>query len=417
MKLLFLVLDGAADNANDVPTPYMAANKPGLDGLARQSRMGVHYPLGRGVAPESDSAVMSILGYDPNKYYTGRGPLEALGAGYKIREGYEVAFRANFATIDASRNIVDRRVGRNLSSEEAAELARAVDNMKLGGGRGYARVIPTIGHRAVVVIGSSDRLSGYVSNNDPGYARQGKISIAVPNPGKKLPPLEALDSSEEARRTAELANEFVDKAIKILADHEVNKRREREGKLPGNVILIRDAGHEIPHVEPAEKVFGLRFGAVTEMPVERGIAIALGMDSMPVSKYVGTKEEVLGERLEATLRLLDRVDVAYVHLKGPDEPGHDGDFKRKVEEIEAIDKYYVQRLNSDSLAVLVTSDHATPWRLRSHSGDPVPFMVKTGSGGDGFSRFDEVNALKGSLGIVEHGWFLLPLVLKLLRKD
>ncbi len=169
------------------------------------------------------------------------------------------------------------------------------------------------------MIGSSDRLSGYVSNNDPGYARQGKISIAVPpNPGKKLPPLEALDSSEEARRTAELANEFVDKAIKILADHEVNKRREREGKLPGNVILIRDAGHEIPHVEPAEKVFGLRFGAVTEMPVERGgIAIALGMDSMPVSKYVGTKEEVLGgERLEATLRLLDRVDVAYVHLKG-----------------------------------------------------------------------------------------------------
>lgn len=124
MKLLFLVLDGAADNANDVPPtpPYMAANKPGLDGLARQSRMGgVHYPLGGrgGVAPESDSAVMSILGYDPNKYYTGRGgPLEALGAGYKIREGYEVAFRANFATIDASRNIVDRRVGRNLSSEE-----------------------------------------------------------------------------------------------------------------------------------------------------------------------------------------------------------------------------------------------------------------------------------------------------------
>ncbi len=89
------------------------------------------------MAPESDSAVMSILGYDPNKYYTGRGgPLEALGAGYKIREGYEVAFRANFATIDASRNIVDRRVGRNLSSEEAAELARAVDNMKLGAGGG-----------------------------------------------------------------------------------------------------------------------------------------------------------------------------------------------------------------------------------------------------------------------------------------
>ena len=98
-KLLFLVLDGAADDPSNPPTPYMAANKPGLDELAKSSIMGMHYPIGKGIAPESDAAVMSILGYDPDKYYTGRGPLEALGAGYRIKDGYEVAFRANFATI------------------------------------------------------------------------------------------------------------------------------------------------------------------------------------------------------------------------------------------------------------------------------------------------------------------------------
>jgi len=411
-KLLFLVLDGAADDPSNSPTPYMAANKPGLDALAKSSIMGMHYPIGKGIAPESDAAVMSILGYDPDKYYTGRGPLEALGAGYKIRDNYEVAFRANFATIDSSRNIIDRRVGRNLTSEEAAELARAVDGMELGGGEGYARVIPTIGHRAVVIIGSQNKLSGFVSNNDPGYVRQGKISVAVPNPGTKLPLIEALDSSEEARRTARLANEFMEKAIQVLANHEVNKKRTGEGKLPGNVILMRDAGHEVPHVKPIREVFGLSFGAVTEMPVERGIAIALGMDSAPVSKYIGSKDEILMERLDATMQLLKRVDVAYVHLKGPDEPGHDGDFKRKVAEIEAIDKYYIQRLSLNDTAILVTSDHATPWKLKSHSGDPVPFMLSAGTASDGFSSFNEVNASRGSLGIVEHGWLLLPLVLK-----
>jgi phosphoglycerate mutase (EC 5.4.2.1) len=155
MKLLFLVLDGAADRPNERgETPLSMAKKPNLDSLSVKGALGFHYPLGVGRAPESDAAVLSILGYDPDKYYTGRGPLEALGVGYSIREGVEVAFRANFATIDPeSRVIIDRRVGRSLESWEARELAKAVDGMELGGGLGYARVIATIGHRAVVVIG------------------------------------------------------------------------------------------------------------------------------------------------------------------------------------------------------------------------------------------------------------------------
>jgi 2,3-bisphosphoglycerate-independent phosphoglycerate mutase len=413
MKLLFLVLDGAADRPNERgETPLSMAKKPNLDSLSVKGALGFHYPLGVGRAPESDAAVLSILGYDPDKYYTGRGPLEALGVGYSIREGVEVAFRANFATIDPeSRVIIDRRVGRSLESWEAKELAKAVDGMELGGGLGYARVIATIGHRAVVVIGvKSGRLSGDVTNNDPAYARVGKVSVAVPNPDKMLAQVRPLNPQDEAASlTARLANEFVDKAINILKDHPINRERAGKGKLQANVILIRDAGDSLPKVTPINQLYGLKFGAVAEMPVERGIARALGMDVEEVKLYDAPKDEVLGERFEATMKLLDRVDVAYVHLKGPDEPGHDGDLNGKIKAIEDIDAYYVAKLVRENWdeSLLVTSDHATPWILKAHSDDPVPIMLKSSRvKADGLT-LSEVNAAKGSLGKFEYGWLIM----------
>ncbi|ABW01186.1 alkaline phosphatase family protein [Caldivirga maquilingensis] len=416
MKLLFLVLDGAADRPNERgETPLSMAKKPNLDSLAVQGALGLHYPLGVGKAPESDAAVLSILGYDPDKYYTGRGPLEALGVGYRVKEGYEVAFRANFATINPeSRIILDRRVGRSLESWEAQELAKAVDGIELGGGLGYARVMATIGHRAVVIIGvKSGRLSGDVTNNDPAYVRVGKVSVAVPNPDNKLAQIRPLNPQDEASSlTARLANEFVDKVISILKDHPLNKERARKGLLQANVILMRDAGDSLPKVTPINQLYGLKFGAVAEMPVERGIARALGMDIEEVKLYNAPKDEVLSERFEATMRLLERVDVAYVHLKGPDEPGHDGDLKGKVKAIEDIDEYYVARLikgNWDG-SILVTSDHATPWSLKAHSDDPVPIMLKSSRvKADGLT-FNEVNASKGSLGRFEYGWLIMSRV-------
>ncbi|WP_291999583.1 alkaline phosphatase family protein [Caldivirga sp.] len=413
MKLLFLVLDGAADRPNEKgETPLSMAKKPNLDSLAVQGALGYHYPLGVGRAPESDAAVLSILGYDPDKYYTGRGPLEALGVGYRVKEGHEVAFRANFATINPeTRVILDRRVGRSLESWEAQELAKAVDGIELGGGLGYARVIATIGHRAVVIIGvKSGRLSGDVTNNDPAYVRVGKVSVAVPNPDNRLAQIRPLNPQDEAASlTAKLANEFVDKVINILKDHPLNKERAKKGLLQANVILVRDAGDSLPKVTPINQLHGLKFGAVAEMPVERGIARALGMDVEEVKLYNAPKDEVLGERFEATMKLLERVDVAYVHLKGPDEPGHDGDLKGKVKAIEDIDEYYVAKLIKSNWgdSILVTSDHATPWALKAHSDDPVPIMLKSRKvKADGLT-LNEINASKGSLGKFEHGWLIM----------
>lgn len=422
MKLVYLVLDGVADRPQDGVTSLEAADHPALDELARSAKAGLMYTIGRGVAPESDAAVISILGYNPHEEYTGRGPLEAVGAGLELREGYEVAFRANFATVDPeTRRIIDRRCGRNLSSEEARELAKALDGVELGVYDAYARVVATVGHRAVVVIGSrSYRLSDAVENTDPAYAKHGYVSVAKPAFEPFVAESKPLDSSAEARRTAELVNRFTELSISILRSHPVNLRREGEGKLPANAILLRDSGGRLPRLQPISGKFGLRFGAVVEMPVEIGVARVLKMDVEAVPPPTADKEHDYRVRLEATLKLLERNDAVYVHLKGPDEPGHDGDFKSKVASIEAIDRFYVapllEALRGRDVAVVVTADHATPYTRKSHTDDPVPLVLSApGIKPDGLSRLTEKECSRGSLGVIEHGWEALPRVLEVLR--
>ena len=422
-KLLFIILDGAADRVDSGPTPLEAAETPGLDFLASSGVCGLHYPVEPGLAPESDLATLSLLGYRPDRYYTGRGPLEALGAGLEIREGREVAFRANFATIDpATRRIIDRRVGRSLTSREAHELASALDGMRLDGD-GYARVRATVGHRAVVVIGSKSRkLSAAVQNIDPAYRRRGLFSEAVPNPSMVLPRCEPLEDTEEARETCRLVDEFVEKSIEVLDRHPVNVERERKGLLKANAILLRDAGDRVPKLPPEEEVVGFSpAAAIAEMPVEVGIARAASMRIYSVSPPSGSLERDMPERLEAARRALRESGFVYVHLKGPDEPGHDGDFDRKKRAIELIDKLFIKPIIEDvereGAAVLVTSDHATPWRLKSHSGDPVPWLLYIPGRGSGPGAFNERTCMEKAVAKLEHGWELLPYVRKLLGKS
>lgn len=422
LKLLYLVLDGVADRING-ETSLEVAETPGLNELVSKAKCGLQYSIGRGIAPESDVAVISILGYDPHKYYTGRGPLEALGVNIKIKEGSEVAFRANFATVDADSEdlvILDRRCGRDLSSEEAKELAKAVDDLDLGIDDGYVRVQSTVGHRGVIVLGSELGLSDNVGNTDPAYAKVGKISTAKESYESKVSLCEPLEDTSEAKRTAELANIFTRKALEVLDSHPVNQKRESLDKLKGNILLLRDAGGSLPKVKPINEVFQASFAAVTEMPVENGVAKLLGMDTGEVSPPTENKKADLEERLERTEKLLEKHNVVYTHLKGPDEPGHDGDFKRKVQSIEEIDRYFVRELlkhyDLSELAVLVTADHATPPELKVHSDDPIPFMIAYEKlQPDNIKKFSERECMKGSLGVIEHGWELLPMIMKMIR--
>ncbi len=423
-KYILLVLDGVADSLRYRPTSLELANTPGLDQLAKMSVCGGFHPIDRETAPESDAAVFSMLGYDPHSISVGRGLFEALGAGLSIKEGYEVAFRANFATVDpATKRIVDRRVGRTLSSEEGRELAKAVDGMELGLYDGYARVVATVGHRAVVIIGSrSHRLSADVSNTDPAYGRKGRISIALPKYEPYVARCVPLVDSDEARRTAELVNIFTERVVEILDKHPINEERAKRGLLKANAILLRDAEDRYPSIEPIEKLYGKRFGAVAEMPVEKGIARLLGMEIAEVSPPSEDKAKDYLERLEATLSLLERVDVVYVHLKGPDEPGHDGDKQRKVRSIELIDRYFIQpllnRVDLEKVAIIVTADHATPPEFKAHTAEPVPLMVAYAGlkKRDPIERFTEAECFtKGSIGVLEHGYEMLRRVFSIVE--
>lgn len=416
-KVFYVVLDGAADGPEAPRSALEEASKPNIDFIAGRGACGLLYVVGRGVAPESDAAVMSLLGYDPARYYTGRGPLEALGAGLEFRDG-EVAFRANFATVDPStKRIIDRRAGRSLTSREARELARALDGMELAGGEGYARFAATIGHRAVLVLGHrGSRLSGMVSNSDPAYERKGHLSVARERFEPYIARIEPLEDTPEARLTADLANEFTVKAIEVLDGHPVNEERRRRGLPPANAVLLRDAGDRLPPAEPFAEKFGLRAASIVEMVVERGIARALGINDVPVEVEGRDRRDLLREEALKALEVARSHDLVYVHLKGPDEPGHDGDFKGKVAAIEAIDRVFmarvVERLGGKA-AFIVTSDHATPYTLRAHSGDPVPFMISWPGAPRGPGKFDEESCRGDTL---VGGYRLIPLALRTLKR-
>jgi len=421
VKLLYLVLDGMADSLKDPVTSLEKARKPGLDFIARNGVCGLMYVIGKGVAPESDAAVISLLGYDPHEVYTGRGSLEALGAGLSFREGYEVAFRANFATVDPKTlRLIDRRVKRSLLSEEARELAKAVDNVDLGKYGGYARVKATIGHRAVVIIGSREhRLSPMVENSDPAYYRKGLISVASKTFKPYIKEVTPLENTEEAKITAELANIFTRKAIEILDKHPINEERRRKGLLPANAILLRDAGGELPKTTPLPEKYSAKFALIAEMPVELGIGRAFGAYVREVPSPTGDPEKDYKVRLEETLKLLKEYDIVYVHLKGPDEPGHDGNMELKKKRIEEIDKYFVQPFLKEkpgNIAVLVTADHATPPSARTHTDDPVPLALYAPNiAPDDVVKYTEKECSKGELGIFKHGWNMLPTILKKIK--
>lgn len=420
-KLLYIVLDGAADGLNPPKSSLGTAYKPNIDKLARSARCGLVYTVGKGIAPESDEAVISILGYDPHKYYTGRGPLEAVGAGVSFREG-EVALRSDMATVDpTTMRIIDRRAGRNVTDEEGAELAKAIDGMRLDNGHGLARFVHTVAHRGVLVLSHDEvKLSANISNTDPAYEREGLISKAKPSFEPFVQRSRPLDPSDRgAVKAAELLNEFTERATKVLDSHPVNEARRRAGKLPANAILSRDAGDRLPNAPAISRVFGLNFASVTEMPVERGIAITFGLNDLHYEREGKSLEQVLSEEADLVINSLDKYDAFYVHLKGPDEPGHDGNYEAKRASIEAIDKFFFSRLLShidlSNVLIIVTSDHATPWYLKSHSDDPVPIMFSNTSIRESYEKFDEAACSKGSLGIIESGTKIVPTALSIMK--
>ncbi len=422
-KIIYIVLDGLGDcpvKELGSKTPLEAAHTPNLDALARKGRVGLLYPVSKDIAPESDVAVLALLGYDARRYYTGRGPIEAFAEGLSIDAG-SLALRFNFATVEPDgKTIKDRRVGRDLTGEEAAALVKEV-NAKVALSSATFELKSTVGHRGVLLLkGMHSRLSSWITNTDPAYAREGLWGLAreafsglveesVPMPGH--------EQSIPVKETAGVVNEFTQKAHKVLNESLVNRKRIAENKLPANILLVRDAGRDIPDCPTLADKYNVKFGCFVDMPVEKGIALLTGMDIVEVPSATGDLEVDYSIRAKIAVESAKSYDGIYVHIKGLDEPGHDGDFQRKKEMIEMIDRHFFSNLipavSLDDYLLCVTADHATVCAKKAHSAEPVPLLIACNClNPDSTRSFSEKSARRGSLGELT-GTDLLPLLIQL----
>ncbi|MCI4344170.1 MAG: alkaline phosphatase family protein [Thermoplasmata archaeon] len=410
-----IILDGLGDRPHPETSglsPVEAAKTPNLDHLLADGRRGLVMLIGPGTAPESDAGVLALLGYDPEKDSPGRGVLEALGVEVPLEPG-DVALRMNFATLAPDGTIADSRVGRGLSTSESTALARTLTEANLLAPEGIrAELRATVGHRGVLWLHPihGGGLSPEVSNADPFYERVGGLGRARTPTNPRVLLVAPLDDRLASVRTADAVNRFLERARSPLAAHPVNQRRAQEGRPLANGILLRNAGTlPAPPPEPFLEKYGMSGAAVTEMPVERGIARQLGLDDLYVGPMGADRDAALRERARVTREALARQPFVYVHLKGPDEPGHDGKAVAKKEIIEALDRSFfgpfLDGIDWANTRIAVTADHATPCILRAHSDDPVPLVMAgfgpepTARTGRGDGKFSERVCADGSLGV------------------
>jgi 2,3-bisphosphoglycerate-independent phosphoglycerate mutase len=233
---------------------------------------------------------------------------------------------------------------------------------------------------------------------------------------------EPMDDTEGARMSASLVNEFIEKTHALWENHPINRRRAAEGKLKANVLLTRDAGDKLPSFFSISDRYNVRFAALADMHAESGIAKLAGMDAALLPPPTGNLKNDCELRVKRLVELLPEYDCFYIHLKGPDEPGHDGNCHRKTDVISAIDEYFfgklLKEINLKDCMLCVTSDHATPCALKVHSDTPVALLVSGGNvKADKVAKFSEKDCRNGSLGVLDCGWMLMPKLMEMLKKQ
>jgi 2,3-bisphosphoglycerate-independent phosphoglycerate mutase len=419
IKLVYVLLDGIGDlphSSLNGLTPLEAAYTPNLDALARNGAMGSVLSVGKGIAPQSDIAVFNMLGYNfKDGSYVGRGVIESIGCNIDFREG-DLALRGNFATVDNNLKIVDRRAGRAISTEEAKSVCKTLsDNITLSDKSGSVTLEPTIAHRVVIRFRHAKmKLSDKITNTDPAYDKVDGMGIAkaVTNQDIYIQESKAQEDTEPAKVAARMLNEFTIQVVRLLSDHPVNRARIAAGKMPMNCILARDSGNRYPNVEPINKMYNMSIGGIVDMPVEIGISKVLGIKMFQAGDIIDYEKKA-----KVAADSLKLVNAIYVHIKGPDEFGHDGNASGKKKNIEDIDRRFfgtlMQELNKVDAAIVISGDHSTPCIKKGHSDDPVPLLVSSSRvEHDGSARFTENYAKRGRLGLLM-GADVLPTAMKM----
>ena len=388
MKGIVLVMDGMGDRPLkelNNQTPLQAANTPNMDKMAERGITGIMDSIKPGIIPGSDTAHLSILGYDPYEVYTGRGPFEASGVGLEVIPG-DIAFRCNFSTADENGIITDRRAGR--IRDGTKDIVEVLNTMVIEGYENINIIFKeSTGHRAVLVL-RGEGLSDKVSDADP------KVE------GNKPKIVNPLDDTEEAKKTADLLNKIVNKSYEMIKDHPVNLKRIKENEPPANIIIPRGAG-AVPEVEPINTKYEVNSACIAETGLIMGIGRFAGMDIIEMDDVTGGVDTNLDNIINT---IIDQVkntehDFFLINIDGADEAGHDGNAIQKKEFIEKVDKVVMsQLLKLEDVIIFLTADHSTPISVMNHSGDPVPVIINGPEVRvDDVKKYNELTVAKGGL--------------------
>jgi 2,3-bisphosphoglycerate-independent phosphoglycerate mutase len=375
-KIVLVVMDGLGGIPLEHSglTELETANTPNMDHLASSGICGLHVPVAAGITPGSGPAHLALFGYDPIRYQVGRGVLSALGIDFDLAKN-DIAARGNFCSLDEEGVITDRRAGR-IPTEKNKELCTLLREIKLPGVEVF---IETVKEYRILLVLRGEGLNADLADTDPQETG--------------LKPLEPKALTPESKESAELVRQFLDQAQDILHDHH-----------PANMILLRGFA-KMPDWPSFEQSFGLRALAIAGYPMYRGVAKLVGMHVVEAIDHIEKEFSSLEKHWED-------FDFFFLHIKPTDSSGEDGDFDRKVNIIEEVDRHIPKLMDLNPDVVIVTGDHSTPSRLRYHSWHPVPVILWSE-----YCRPDEVNhfgeraCMHGGLGPRLPAVDLMPLAI------
>ena len=395
MKYLLVVGDGMADYP--VPelgnkTPLQAAYKPNMDSIAAKGRSGLIKNVPDEMAPGSETAICSVLGYDPRIYCTGRGPLEAPSRNIKLAEN-DAAYRCNLIT-EKDGAILDYSAG-HISTDEAAQLIAAIK--KAFDKPNQIEFYSGLDYRHFLILRNFPNPE-QIQCIPPHDAAGVKVSEVMPK--AKVP---------QAEKAAKMLRDLIEGSREILRSHPVNVAREKAGKHPGNLIWPWGGGKK-PSMPTLKEKYGIKSAVISAVDLVKGIGTYAGMEIINVPGATGLDNTNYEGKADAALKALETNDLVFVHVEAPDEAGHCKDYKLKVKTIEDLDKRLLGRiLNniSEPYAVAILPDHPTPLKTGTHSREPVPFSIASPYlKPDGVEKFDEFSAKKGAFGLVETDYLI-----------
>ncbi len=393
MKYIVIVPDGMADypiKELDERTPLEAARTPNMDFIAQEGILGRVKTIPDKMSPASDVANISIMGYDPGQYYTGRGPLEAANLGLDLEEG-EVAFRCNLITASGD-TLVDYSAG-HIKSEEAAILIKHI-NQVLGTNR--IKFYPGVSYRHLMLVKRGEEQHLEDLKCCPPH------DIAGQSISKNLP----------RGDNADILIKLMEESRKALENHEINLVRIDLKENPANMIWLWGQG-EKPSFPAFKEKFGLSGSVISAVDLIKGLGKILGLEVINVPGATGFYDTNYEGKARAALKSLQKNDFVFIHIEAPDEAGHNGDLREKITAIERCDSLVLGTIlkalkNKKDFRIIILPDHATPISLKTHSADPVFFgMYGSGVTKKGFLNYNEKEALKSDL-YFEKGHELMP---------